>query len=181
MSRRFSGTSLPSAPLGLLDQAPGHGDGWGSLGKQAEHVLRQTPGGWLVGSGAPLEESPLVLPGSCLWTCTRAARACSLTRGPGRGGPWVLPSSVEGLQGRHGRGCSESWGFPPFSGVGGETEAGGRRGFVSQRSWCWRRAWPGVRLLLSVLAPLSLTPCGVATGPGGPALDLGYLVPQAGL
>ena len=124
MSRRFSGTSLPSAPLGLLDQAPGHGDGWGSLGKQAEHVLRQTPGGWLVGSGAPLEESPLVLPGCCLWTCTRAARACSLTRGPGRGGPWVLPSSVEGLQGRHGRGCSESWGFPPFSGGGGEQRLG---------------------------------------------------------
>lgn len=44
---------------------------------------------------------------------------------------------------------------------------------MSQRGWCCRRAWPGVRLLLSVLARLSLTPCGVATGPGGRALDLG--------
>lgn len=69
----FSGTSLPSAPLGLLDQAPGHSDRWGSLGKQAEHVLLQTPGGWLVGSGAPLKESPLVLSESCLWSSTRAA------------------------------------------------------------------------------------------------------------
>ena len=138
----FSGTSLPSAPLGLLDQAPGHCDRWGSLGKQAEQVLLQTPGGWLVGSGAPLEESPLVLPGSCLWTCTRAARACSLTRGPGRGGPWVLPSSVEGLQGWYGRGCSESWGVPSILG-----------GWAGSRGW--GQAWLHVPARLVLQAGLA--------------------------
>ena len=56
MSGMFPGTSLPLAPLGLLDQAPGHSDHWGSLGRQAEQVLLQTPGGWPGGSGAPLEE-----------------------------------------------------------------------------------------------------------------------------
>lgn len=69
-------------------------------------------------------------------------RARSLTRGPGWGGPWVLPSSVEGLQGWHGRGCSESWGVPSILG-----------GWAGSRGW--GQAWLHVPARLVLQAGLA--------------------------
>lgn len=178
MSGMFPGTSLPLAPLGLLDQAPGHSDRWGS--RPSKCCCRPHEGGWWA------QVPPWR---NCLWsfqspasgTAPRAAPGPQPDVGAWLGRAWVLPSSVESLQGWHRRGCSESGGSLHSRGLLGGAEAGGRRGLLSQSGWCWRRAWPGVRLLFSVLAPVSLTPCGVASGPGGRALGFGYLVPQAGL